>query len=500
MITDFRRWWYLGAALLSLTLLGCEPLSFTQEIKKIQDRGELRVGTLYHPQVFYYNQDDKEAGFEYELAAEFAEQLGVKLTMVPLFTKAELYRSLENKQVDMIAAALSPTDKLAEQFRFSPELYQVDAVVVYKKNTFRPREINQVDAPLWLTAGSHHYGLLRGIAEDDDELELDLTVTDQQDASELLKAITDDEIRFAVVDDTTLALHQRFYPDLNQAFTVKSGIPVVWMINQSRDDSLFSAMIEFVGQQHVDGEVARLLEKYFSHVEEFDYVDTRTFLRSAKSKLPEYQPLFEKYAGSLDWRLLAAVSYQESHWEPHARSFTGVRGMMMLTLDTAKGVGVKNRLDAEQSIRGGSTYLQQLIARVPDSIPEDEKIWFALSAYNMGFGHMLDVRRLTRMRGGNPDSWLDVKDNLPLLMRKEWYKQTRYGYARGAEAYHYVNNIRQYYQSLLWLESEQREAARREAIRRSIMPITPEAFSNPADLSEQDLEIEEVSSTNTTDT
>ena len=160
-------------------------------------------------------------------------------------------------------------------------------------------------------------------------------------------------------------------------------------------------------------------------------------------------PLFKKYSDEFDWRLVAALAYQESHWNPKAKSPTGVRGMMMLTLPTAKSVGVTDRLDPEQSVRGGVEYLRRMVSRIPDSIEEHEKIWFALASYNVGYGHMMDARRLTKKQGGNPDAWSDVKDRLPLLRQKKYYSQTRYGFARGDEARNYVENIRRYYQSII---------------------------------------------------
>lgn len=123
--------------------------------------------------------------------------------------------------------------------------------------------------------------------------------------------------------------------------------------------------------------------------------------------------------------------------------------MMMLTIPTAKIVGVSNRLDPTQSIRGGIEYLRRLVALIPDSIPEHEKIWFALASYNLGYGHVMDVRRITQSLGGDPNSWSDVKENLPLLRQQKYFSKTRYGYARGNEAKAYVENIRQYYQSII---------------------------------------------------
>ena len=284
------------------------------------------------------------------------------------------------------------------------------------------------------------------------------------DVEELLKQVADGKVDYTVVQDTILARTQRYYPELTEGLTLASKQTVAWAMTKLPDDSLYASIIDFFGQRFMDGAIAKLDEKYFGHVQNFDFVDTRTFLQRAKSLLPKYQALFQTHAKDIDWRLLAAISYQESHWDPQARSYTGVRGMMMLTGPTAKAMGVNDRTHPEESIKGGARYLQEMMAKVPDSVPADEKVWFALTAYNIGYGHMMDARRLTKELGKNPDAWSDVKEVLPLLQQSRWHRKVRYGYARGGEARNYVNNVRQYYQSLLWLDNEQQKAHRREEL------------------------------------
>jgi membrane-bound lytic murein transglycosylase F len=152
-----------------------------------------------------------------------------------------------------------------------------------------------------------------------------------------------------------------------------------------------------------------------------------------------------------DGRLLAAIGYQESHWDPAAISPTGVRGLMMLTRNTASVLGVEDRIDPAQSIPGGAKYLEQLKARLPSSIKEPDRTWFALASYNVGYGHVQDARAITEQMGKEPDLWAHVKDNLPLLAQHSWYSNTRHGYARGWEPVMYVENIRNYYDILVWL-------------------------------------------------
>lgn len=436
-------------------LSGCHPLNqHRSELEQLEYHKELRVGTLYSSRNFYYDQNDQPTGIDYELLDDFAHSLGLRLKMIPLYSQADLYNALKQKRVDLIAASLIPTAQLREQFRFSPEFYDVDSVLVYLKGTSPPQTLADVDARVGVTAGSFHETVLKRLSKRFTNLKI--SADDQLDDEDLLREVHQGQLKYAVVDNKILALTQRYYPKLASAFVLRKSAPISWAINRSQDDSLYSVLIDFFGKKHQDGTIAKLVEKYFGHIEQFDYVDTRSFLRAIKTVLPRYEIWFKRYSGDLDWRLIAAVSYQESHWDPRARSHTGVRGMMMLTLKTAHLMGVTNRLNVEQSIRGGADYLQRLISLVPDSIHNDEKIWFALAAYNMGFGHMLDVRRITKLQGGDPNSWSDVKERLPLLMQKRWYRKTRYGYARGSEAYNYVNNIRQYYQSLILLDAQQR--------------------------------------------
>ena len=245
-----------------------------------------------------------------------------------------------------------------------------------------------------------------------------------------------------------MAQEQHIHPNVTVAFEVTENQPLTWYLKRSEDSSLNAALLDFFNQTRETDTLARLEEKYFSHMNQFNYVDTKTFINAINTQLATYRPLFEKYAGKMDWQVLAAIAWQESHWNPTATSPTGVRGIMMLTRPTADFFGIEDRLDPEQSIKGGGTYINYLMDKLPDSIPDDEKIWFALAAYNMGYGHMLDVRKLTEMQGADPDSWLDVKSRLPLLSKKAYYQSLPYGYARGYEAYRYVEGVRRYQLSL----------------------------------------------------
>ncbi|PSU32140.1 membrane-bound lytic murein transglycosylase MltF [Photobacterium lutimaris] len=436
-----------------LMLNGClwqeEPRT---ELERIREEGVLRVGTLNN-QLSYYIGNEGPTGLDYELARRFAEKLGVKLEMKAMFTLSGLFPSLDRGDVDILAAGLTMTDERLANFRAAPAYYYASQKVVYKKGQWRPRSIVDLaenKGSLAVVSGSSHEKTLQALKQDHPTLTWQSL--EEIDSDELLRQVAVGELDYTLADSVDIALNQRILPDVTTALELTEDEPIAWFVNQNNDDSLYALLIEFFGEIQQSGELAKLEEKYLGHVDKFDYVDTRAFLRAVEGKLPKWKGLFKQYANEFDWRLIAALSYQESHWNPRAVSPTGVRGMMMLTLPTARSVGVKNRLDPEQSIRGGTDYLRKMINRIPDSIEEHEKVWFALASYNVGFGHLMDARRLTLSQGGNPDAWSDVKQRLPLLRQRKYYKQTRYGYARGDEALHYVENIRRYYQSIIGYE------------------------------------------------
>ncbi len=171
------------------------------------------------------------------------------------------------------------------------------------------------------------------------------------------------------------------------------------------------------------------------------------FHHHIETRLPRYRRLFEDVAQAyeISWTLLAAQAYQESRWDPHAVSPTGVRGIMMLTRKTASSLGIQNRSDPTKSIEGGARYFQSLKKRLPDHIGKADRVWIALAAYNVGMGHIKDAQRLARRMGKNPNSWEDLKTMLPLLARKSYYSTLQYGYARGWEPVQYVKRIRNYH-------------------------------------------------------
>ncbi|MEI8631745.1 membrane-bound lytic murein transglycosylase MltF [Vibrio sp. PP-XX7] len=447
--------------LASLMLLsGCQIDSKPKsELDQIIERGVLRVGTVNN-KLSYFIGPNGPSGLDYELAREFAKELGVKLEIKSVYRVSALFPALQRGEIDLIAAGQSQSSERIKKFRPGPIYYYVSQQIVYRQGQWHPRNIQQlIRKQQEIHAKDPHQYLLTVVDDTHFEQTLDqlkktypdfqYQVDADSDTQDLLKKVSQGDLNLTIADSIEISLAQRIYPDLATAFEITDDQPISWFLRRSDDESLYALMIEFFGHQKQSGLISSLEEKYIGHVGTFDYVDTRAFIRAINDRLPRWSAMFQKYADEFDWRLIAALAYQESHWNPRAKSPTGVRGMMMLTLPTAKAVGITNRLNPEQSIKGGVKYLRRLVNRVPDSIPYHEKVWFALASYNMGYGHMMDARQLTKAHGGDPNAWADVKERLPLLRKRKYFSKTQYGYARGDEALAYVENIRRYYQSLI---------------------------------------------------
>lgn len=441
-------------------------------------RGELRVSTINSP-LTYAAINNKDYGLDYELAKRFADYLGVKLKVTVRQNISQLFDDLDAGKTDMLAAGLVYNTERVKNYQAGPTYYSVSQQLVYRVGGNRPRTLAEINAEQLAIAPGHvALNDLQALKESKYP-DLNWRVDEKRGTTALMQAVIDGTLEYTVADSVAVSLFQRVHPELAVALDISDEQPVTWFSEKSEDNSLSAAMLDFFNSMNEDGTLARLEEKYLGHGNDFDYVDTRTFLRAVQNTLPDLKPLFEKYARQIDWRLLAAIAWQESHWDPQATSPTGVRGMMMLTRNTAQSLGLTDRTDAEQSLDGGMRYLQDMMAKVPEAIPKDERIWFALAAYNMGYAHMLDAMALTKKQKGNPNSWSDVKQRLPLLSQKPYYSRLKYGYARGHEAYAYVENIRKYHISLVgYLSEQERKAAQEMAIAEDYPAVAPEELDS----------------------
>ena len=438
-------------ALLWLLSACTEPPDSLDEIRK---DGVLRVVTRNGPTTFYESQGSP-TGFEYYLAREFADYLGVDLEIEPVVGLEELFERLEKGQADIAAAGLTITPERQQTFSFGPSYMTVKQLFIYNREKLdKPEDETALqDLRIRVLSNSYHAEILQQLREEYPDLRW--SESRDQETIDLLQMLNDGEIDITMVDSNEFHANRAFYPEFRIAMSAGTPGKLAWAVSNRRQHArLLEEMSLFYKKIEENGELGRLVDRFFTFNERQPFLRTQTFLQMKDERLPNYKGLIEQVAieYDMDWRFLAAISYQESYWNPKAKSPTGVRGMMMLTLPTAKELGVANRLDPLQSLRGGARYYKKLYARLPGGIEAPDRAWFALAAYNIGLGHLEDARVITEKRGGNPNLWKDVKESLPLLRQRKWYKQTRYGYARGDEPVRYVENIRSYYSMLTWDE------------------------------------------------
>jgi membrane-bound lytic murein transglycosylase F len=439
--------------LLALTLSTCSRSPGSLE--EVLDTGQLRVITRNSPTTFYRGPFGY-TGPEYDLAQKFSDYLEKKYnrSITVEFQQADripdLFNAVEARNAHIAAASLTITDERRRRVAFGPSYQDVSQHLIYRLNSGRPRSLDDLRGKrLEVLSGSSFAETLADKRKDFPTLIW--SENPHAETGDLLLAVQEQRLDYTVVDSIDYNVHRYYMPDLRKAIELKSGDKLAWAFNQGSNDLRAEAEL-FFAEISANGILERIQERYYGHTTYFDYVGTRTFRRHFDTRLPKYQDLFLQAARDtqIDWRLLAALGYQESHWNPNAVSPTGVRGLMMLTRTTAGGLGVENRSDAAESISAGSQYFLHIYNRLYD-VPHPDRIWFALAAYNVGYGHLQDARRLARMQGRNPDRWMDIRDMLPLLTKSEWHSQVPHGYARGWEPVRYVNNVRTYYEILGWL-------------------------------------------------
>lgn len=444
------------ALCLSLTLLpilsACEGEG--DALQRIQSRGELIVATRNSPTTYYLDRDGPN-GFEYALASLLAEDLGVELRIELAFTLDGLFERLTRGEADLAAAGLAWTNQRASVFPHSSAYFKLRPQVIYVSGEQRPTGIEQLpDRKIVALADAGPIEELHRLRQEQLP-QLEWEEVADADATKLLEMLDTGQAELAIVNSNEFEAQRSLYPGLQVAFDLAPGREddMVWYLAPGADNARLLALIErFFLRLQEDGTLERLREQFFRHSAGFSRESSRAFHLNVRTTLPQYEKLIKQVAREyqLEWQLLAAIAYQESHWDPLATSPTGVRGMMMLTKPTALEIGVRDRLDPLQSLRGGARYLKDLRRRLPKSIPDSERTSFALAAYNVGPAHLEDARVITERQGGDPNKWEDVEKRLPLLQKRAHYKDTRYGYAPGVQATHFVRNIRHYQNVLNW--------------------------------------------------
>lgn len=410
-----------------------------------EETGVLEVATRNGSTTYYLDRHENPSGPEYSLISQFANSKGWEVNWTMHESTAAVLEALESGNTHIAAAGLTHLPSRTEHFVRGPAHTEIiEQLVCHRDMRPMPRAPDAMaGVGITVTAEASYVETLDRLATEHEGIEFS---EDENRTTEiLLSAVAEQSIDCTVADSNIVQVMRRHFPHLEVAMNLNTGNNLGWYM-PAGSESLAGTAREWMNGPAGDKAIGYMENRYYAYIGEFDFVDLRALNRRISDRLPNFIERFAQAEAStgMPADLLAALSYQESHWDPAAVSPTGVRGIMMLTRNTAQSLGVTNRLDPAAAIDGGARYLADRHRRLPDTIPEPDRTFLALASYNIGRGHLLDARQLARELGKNPDSWDDMKEVLPLKADKRYYPSTRYGYARGYEPVHYVQRIRNY--------------------------------------------------------
>lgn len=432
-----------------LLLSGPAPEALWDDWASLRARGELVLITRNN-EACYFNGLRGYTGFEYDLVSAFARDHDLFLRVEVVETETEMVDAIQTGKGDIIAAGIPFGRRHAGKLAMGPGYLEMTHQVVGRRGNGVSNTLTEADLPphtLWMTDSSARSDTLEALRTRIPDLTWKIPPAHHDSA--LLQMVASQALPLVLVDSPFFLTARHRHPELEILMDLGPPRMLAWATHP-RNRHLLAAIEDWFRRDEVRDLIGDLKAHYFEHLEFFDYVDLKRYQRRIREELPRYRPLFER-AGNIhdvDWRLLAAQAYQESHWNPKATSYTGVRGIMMLTRKTAAAMGLENRLDPEGSIMAGAKYLALLHDQIGTGVSEPDRTFMALAAYNMGPGHLEDARMLAIRLGKSANRWAAVRSVLPLLQEPEYYETLPNRFARGQEAVSFVDRIRIYYQVL----------------------------------------------------
>jgi membrane-bound lytic murein transglycosylase F len=411
----------------------------------ILESGKITVITRNNANCYYIYRE-KPMGFEYDLAKEFAGYLGVELEVLNPSWEG-LVDALNSGEGDFIAASWTITPSRMKKVNFSIPYLSIRQQVLLHKNNNEIKSLDDLRGKtVHLRRGTSYEKKVKELNKQGFAINIEYYA--DTPTEELIRMVSEKEIRITIADSNIAMLNRRYYPDVKIAFPLEDLQSIGWAVKKG-EDALRKKINSFFKKIREDGTFDKIYNKYYAHTDFFDYLDLKKFHRRIETRLPVYRDIIEKAAQhyNFDWRLIAAMVYQESHFNPRAVSYTGVKGIMQLTANTATDLGVDDLFDPEQSIMGGVRYLRRLYEGFED-VPDPDRLYVSLASYNVGRGHVIDAQQIAKDKQLNSHSWEVLEGILPLLRRSKYYKKTKYGYCRGTEPVRYVKRIMIYYDIL----------------------------------------------------
>lgn len=428
------------------SISGCKKAPEYTGLKDIKKAGEITVITRNNANC-YYEYRDQEMGFEFDLAKAFANYLGVKLKLKIAEKWEGMIPDIQNSAGALIAASMTITPARQEQVAFSSGYKAIQQqIIVHRNNNSIKKAEDLAGKTVHVRRGTSYQERLETLQKQG--IALKIVLHDDIPTQELIRQVAQKKIEVTIADSNIALLNRRYFPQIIIAGPINEEEYLGWAVNRNAEN-LLNSINAFFKQIKANGKFAEIYSRYYSNVEIFDYFDMKKYHKRLKTKLPLYRPLIQKAAKkyNFDWRLIAAQIYQESHFDPNAASHAGAFGLMQLTENTAKSLGVKNILSPEENIPAGVEHLKYLYDYFNQAKGRD-RLFISLAAYNVGQGHLFDARNLARKMNMDPDKWKSIAKTLPKLRFRKYNKNSRYGYCRGTEALGYIKQIMIYYDIL----------------------------------------------------
>jgi membrane-bound lytic murein transglycosylase F len=423
-------------------LTGHQEERFTGDLEGIKKRGVLRMLTRNNAASYFIHRG-QPFGFEYELMKMVADELGVRLQVIVPPSREALVPWLLEGRGDVIAASLTITPERRKELAFTRPYLFSEELLVHKRGAKVARLEDLAGRTVHVRASSSYHQTLKGLLDQGARFTL-AAAPEELEFEELVDKVAAGEFELTVMDSHLLAVEQAWRDDVEAAFPLGA--------EDSKREIAFALRPGAKKlQEHLDAFISReyrglrynmARKRYFENAGRIASVREERLGKSGR--ISPYDELLKKYATryGLDWRLLAAVAYQESRFDPDAQSWVGAQGLFQVMPATGKSLGFTRLTDPEEGIHAGTMYLARLIRNLDPKIPFKHRVRFALAAYNAGIGHVADARRIALEQGWNPDRWFGhVEKAMLLLQQPKYYQRARYGHCRGSEPVKYVSEI-----------------------------------------------------------
>ena len=430
---------------------------------------ELVVMVRPGPAFYFTGPDGALAGFDVELARRFAAEKKLSLRFMLADSAAQVLTAVANEEAHIGAGGLyrplslppttTPVPPTAEatatpkgavpEVAWTTNVTSSEPVLIYNSDGYKPSNWAALNGETVAFVPDEGFAYeIHTVRIANPEIKWDALALPS--VASLISQVSDGTIGYAIVGSIAASLARNIYLDFDVAFPAGGKREIAWAV-PPRFAELKSDLDVFIARLRRDGTLARLADRYMPDPRQIQRIDAGALQEKIRTVLPQYKSLFHdaQEKSGIEWRLLAAIAYQESQWDPNATSSTGVRGIMQITEDTARHLGLSNLMDPAQNVVAAARYFRDLKAKLPARIHEPDRTWLALAAFNIGLGHLEDARVLAQQQKLNADLWSDVKKVLPLLALPEYYQNAKLGYARGGMPVAFVDRVRGYYDVLL---------------------------------------------------